>query len=98
MRAKVTRTPADDRTRMQAALQEETKLAGLYNTCVSVCTTPQLRDTMLTLLNEEHQIQFDLFTELHKRGWCRMQDSDPAQIQKLRKELEALAPDSSQAL
>lgn len=88
MKAKVSRLPADDRARMQAALRAETQLAGLYNTCVSACTTPRLRDTMLTLLNEEHQIQFDLFTELNKRGWCHTRDSDPEQVRNLRMELE----------
>ena len=50
-------------------LASEKMLTGSYNTFTNECATQQLRDEFLNILNEEHQMQADVFTEMKKRGW-----------------------------
>ena len=40
-----------------------------YSTTANECATKCVREEMLSLLKEEHDIQADIFTEAHNRGW-----------------------------
>ena len=42
-----------------------------YNTYANECATPDIRDEFMNILNEEHQIQADVFDEMKKRGCIR---------------------------
>ena len=35
----------------------------------------------MNLLSEEHQIQHDVFTEMHKRGWYQTQEAPAEKVQ-----------------
>ena len=49
-----------------------------YNTLANEAADPTVRNTFMSLLDEEHQIQHSVFTEMSKRGWypteCAPQD------------------------
>jgi len=51
------------------ALVTEKAITGAYNTFSNECANPNVRSVMLQLLNEEHDIQFDVFNEMHTRGF-----------------------------
>lgn len=44
-------------------------ISGIYNSYASECANEKLRDDMLCILREEHNIQSSIFTEMEKRGW-----------------------------
>ena len=44
-------------------------ITEMYNTFANECATPNIRDEFMNILNEEHQIQADVFDEMKKRGW-----------------------------
>ena len=51
-----------------------------YNTFANECSNPSVKNEFMNILNEEHQIQFEVFSEMNKRGWYPTQ---PAEQQKI---------------
>ena len=58
-----------DKDMMLDALSIQKLVTGNYSVTANECATKKVRDDMLNLLQEEHEIQADLFTEIHSRGW-----------------------------
>lgn len=58
-----------DKEILADALTAEKAITGVYNTFTNECACPNLRNTMLQLLNEEHNLQAEVFTEMHSRGF-----------------------------
>lgn len=58
-----------DQELMNDLLASEKMLTGTYNAFTNECATQQVRDEFLNILNEEHQMQADVFSEMKKRGW-----------------------------
>ncbi len=40
-----------------------------FNLAANECAHPQVRDTMLNILEQEHSIQFEVFQMMHERGF-----------------------------
>lgn len=51
------------------ALISEKAITSEYNSFSNECANCNVRDVMLQILNEEHQIQADVFNEMHTRGY-----------------------------
>ena len=51
-----------------------------YNMFAGECVNPQLRTELLSILKEEHDIQNEIFCEMHSRGWYEVK---PAQMQEI---------------
>ena len=45
------------------------------------CAHPQLRDTVLKILEQEHSIQFEVFNMMHKRGLYQTPPADQQKVQ-----------------
>ena len=67
-----------DRDRITDLLATEKYLTTAYNTAVNEANCEQLYQTQMTLLNELHQCQRDLFNLMQRRGWYNV---DQAQAQ-----------------
>ena len=80
----------DDRQMLNDALYSQKQVTGNYNTFANECTGQELRELMLSILNEEHQIQADVFDEMSKRGWTSPQNAQPEQIQKAKAKFQSL--------
>ena len=65
-----------DREMMTDALSAQKFTTQRYNTFANECTSDSVRSEFIELLNEEHQIEQDVYTEMSKRGW---QTADQAQ-------------------
>ncbi len=50
-------------------IQKQQEMTTAYNAFANVCSGVTVRDTVLDLLNQEHQIQTELFDQLKNRGW-----------------------------
>lgn len=57
-----------DKEMLTDALDAEKSATCLYNTFANECVNPSLRETFMNLLEKEHNIQFDVFNEMHARG------------------------------
>lgn len=51
------------------------------------CTTPQLRDTVWNVLNEEFLIQGELQDEMKKREWVHPIPASPEAVQRVQKQV-----------
>lgn len=51
-----------------------------YNTFANECSNPAVKGEIMNILNEEHQIQFEIFSEMHKRGWYPVQQAEQQKI------------------
>lgn len=74
-----------DQDMMADALSCQKQAAACYNTFAGECASPALLAEFLNLLNEEHQIQFEIFTEMQKRGWYPTTPASPQQLIDARK-------------
>lgn len=71
----------DDKQMMNDALYSQKQITENYNIFANECAGPQLRDVFMNILNEEHQIQADVFDEMSKRGWYAAQNAEQQQIE-----------------
>ena len=51
------------------SLTTQKHLTGMYNMSANECANENLRADMLNILQQEHDIQFDIYREMSKRGW-----------------------------
>ena len=65
---------------MSDVLESQKQVTGLYNNVANESATPQLRNEFLSILNDEHEIQCEIFSEMQKRGWYPTQAADQQQI------------------
>lgn len=69
-----------DREMMNDVLSNQKFLTESYNTYANECSSPAVLSELINILNEEHQLQHEVFGEMQKRGWYQ---TEPAQQQKI---------------
>ena len=70
----------DDKQILTDALSTQKMISGNYNNFVNESATPEIRNDIMNILSEEHQIEYSIFTEMNRRGWYQV---TPAQQQKV---------------
>ena len=70
----------NEKTILQDSLIGQKLITESYNTFAGECVNQQLRNTMLSILGDEHNIQADIFNCLQSHGWYQ---TEPAQQQKI---------------
>lgn len=70
-----------DREMMEDALSSQKFITEGYNTFANECASPALKTDFMNILNEEHQIQHELFLEMQKRGWYLVEAADQNKVQ-----------------
>ena len=66
---------------LQDCLSSQKLASANYNTFAGECKNEQLRTTMLSILNDEHQIQSDIFHTMHTNGWYPVEAAEQNKIQ-----------------
>ncbi|WP_312645224.1 spore coat protein [Hydrogenoanaerobacterium sp.] len=69
-----------DKEMMDDALSSQKFVTGGYNNFANECATPALKTDFMNILNEEHQIQHELFLEMQKRGWYQVEAADQNKV------------------
>ena len=59
----------DDQAKMTDALNSQKFITGNYNHYAGECATKERKDKLMEILSEEHDMQFEVFSEMQKRGW-----------------------------
>lgn len=77
-----------DREMMDDALSSQKFITGGYNNYANECASPSLKSELLNILNEEHQIQHEVFSEMQKRGWYTVSSADPQKIEQLKQKYQ----------
>ncbi|WP_101696683.1 spore coat protein [Clostridium minihomine] len=64
-----TQMSMQDKEVLHDVLTSQKTITGTYNAFTNECATPNIRNEFLNILTEEHQLQAQIFDEMHKRGW-----------------------------
>lgn len=70
---------------LQDSLISQKLITGSYNTFAGECVNEQLRGAFLNILDEEHCIQADIFSQLQSNGWYQVEPADAQKVQQARK-------------
>ena len=77
-----------DKDIMTDLLSSQKFVTDGYNTSANECACPGLRSDMMNILNEEHQIQSDVFGEMQKRGWYPTEAAEQTKINQVRQKYQ----------
>ncbi len=69
---------------LQDCLSRQKHISASYNSYAGECVNEQLRNTFLNILDDEHRIQADLFTDMSTNGWYPVQPAEQQKIQQTR--------------
>lgn len=67
-------------------LSSQKQISSSYNTFAGECVNEQLRNTFLNILDDEHRIQADIFSDMTSNGWYKIQPADKQQLQEARQQ------------
>lgn len=70
-----------DKEMLEDVLTSQKQITGLYNTYANECATTAIRDEMMNILHDEHDIQADIFMKMQKRGWYPTPMAEEQKIQ-----------------
>ena len=84
-----------DQERITDLIFSEKKMSDNYSIWASECTNLKLRDTFLTLLNQSHKTQTELFTAAQQKGWYKqIPQAQADQVQQAYQQFSSQAPQS----
>ena len=66
---------------LQDCLSSQKHAAATYNAFAGECVNEQLRTTMLSILDEEHKMQADIFSCMQSNGWYQVEQADRQKVQ-----------------
>lgn len=69
-----------DRERMDDALSSQKFLTETYNTWANECVSPVLKGEFMSILEDEHTLQHDIFCDMEKRGWYKTEPADQNKV------------------
>lgn len=70
----------DEKQILQDALISQKLMTDSYNTYAGEAVSAQLRNTMLSILDDEHCIQADIFNCLQSHGWYQPEAAEQQKI------------------
>lgn len=70
------------------ALNTEKNATNLYNLGANECVHDGLRSTIMSLLNKEHEIQVDVFNQMHTMGYYPTPAADMKKVQEAKSKFE----------
>ena len=87
----ITNTNLTDREIMDDILTSQKHITGVYNAFSNECVNQKLQGDMLKILNEEHSIQFSVFSDMQKKGWYNPGTAQTQMIEDTKTKFENLA-------
>lgn len=71
----------DDREMISDVLSSQKFMTDGYNTSANEAAEPTVKNAMMSILDDEHSIQHDVFLEMQKRGWYQTEAAPMQKIQ-----------------
>ena len=68
------------------ALSAQKATTALFNTSANECVLEDVRQTMMHILNEEHEIQQDVFEMMHAQGYYPTPAADEKKVQETKQQ------------
>jgi len=80
--------PMQEKEIFNDVLTSQKFVTETYNTFANECATPNIRTEFINILNEEHQIQAEVFDEMQKRGWYPTPAADMQKVQQAKQKYQ----------
>ncbi len=80
-----------DREIMDDVLMSQKHITDVYNTFSNECVNQQLQADMMSILKEEHNMQFDVFSDMQKRGWYSPAAAEQQKVTEAKSKFEGIA-------
>lgn len=75
--------PMDEQSIMEDSIATQRMMTNLYNNCANESAGSAVRNELLTLLHEEHEIYTTVWNEMNKRGWFSVPEADQKYFDKI---------------
>ncbi|MGI5899414.1 MAG: spore coat protein [Christensenellales bacterium] len=75
---------------MTDVLTTQKHLTDTYNTFANECASPQLKNEFMAILNDEHQIQHDVFCDMQQRGWYQVEAAEQTKIDQAKQKSQGM--------
>jgi spore coat protein CotF len=80
------KTQLTEKEMLSDALTSQKFVTDSYNTFSNECANPEVRNTFMNILNDEHRIQFQVFDEMSKRGWYQVSNAEQTKINQVKQQ------------
>ena len=80
----------DEKAIMQDGLISQKHITESYNTFAGECVNEQLRSAFLSILDEEHRIQADMFCTLQTNGWYQVENAEAQKVAQARQKFSQM--------
>ncbi|ULL17455.1 spore coat protein [Paenibacillus sp. H1-7] len=70
----------NDRDRINDILSMQKYLSSGFNTGINEVQNPELRKTVASILQAQHEAQWQLFNLMFEKGWYKMKAADKQEI------------------
>ena len=80
-----------DRVQITDMLCTEKHMALVYSIECCETATPTLRETMMSILREEHQMCGELFDAMNSRGWYPVEKAEEQKLQEAKQQFSQMA-------
>ena len=82
--------PMDDKVVLNDSLASQKFVTSTYNTYANECTNAQLRNEFMNILNDEHNIQYEVYNELTSRGWYQAEPADTNKVSQAKQKFTSM--------
>lgn len=76
-----------EREMMLDSLNTQEMMTASYNNFICECSTKDLRNAFLTILDDEHDIFAEVAEEMSSRGWQQNKQAEQAEILKVKQRI-----------
>ena len=78
-----------EREVLSDALSAQKACTALFNKASNECVHENVRETLLDILEEEHEIQQDVFLMMHDKGMYPTPEADQKKVDQLKQQYQA---------
>lgn len=71
-----------DQNMMNDMLSTQKFITSGYNTNANEASNPKVKHTLMSILDEEHTMQHDVFAEMQNRGWYQTEAAPQDKVAK----------------
>ena len=84
-----------DREMMNDVLSSQKFITSGYNTTANEAGEPAVKNVIMTILDEEHKIQHEVFSEMQNRGWYQTEAAPQNKVQETKDKFSENCPSCS---
>ena len=78
-----------DQEMITDVLSTQKFITGDYNTVANEASAQNVKDTFMSILDDEHNIQHEIYLEMAKRGWYQTEAAEDNKVQQAKQKFGA---------